>query len=828
MARHLPTRPALAAAALCAATMAAPAGAETILVAPNLVAVAADGQCSLIEAIDNANDDAATHADCVAGSGADELLLQPGSYVITARHNAEMGFNGLPSITSEVTIDGAGAKLEPSGAAPALRFFHVASTGRLEVRDLWLAAGSVQGGTGGGGGAGLGGAIANEGELVAVRCTFSGNLARGGSGGAQGAGGQRGGGGLGGSGEVGGTTGSGGGGGGGGFGGNGGAGASSGGGGGGGGSLLGENGVNASGANGGAGGSENGGTGGNAGSSGGSGARGGGGGGAGGLGAAGGGGFGGGGGGSAAFSSSGSPGGFGGGGGNGASTGGNGGFGGGGGGASSNSSAGNGGFGGGKGSQFGGGGGGGFGGAVYNHDGATATFENCTFSNNRAQGGSAQTQAVAGSGFGGAIFNRNGTVELVHVTFDANIATDGGALYNLGDGAAAAAAVTLHNSILAGSTATADCRDHAINGGSRSFATLGSLIETPSDCPAPITSADPELAELVLDAPGLTPTHALGATSPARDAAAEGPCLATDQRGVARDPLACDMGAYELEVLDLTLTHDESLDPVIAGSGAGNLVYTVAVTNHGPPVANGVEITETLVLPAGVTEDSWIVDSGSVTGDVWSLDPLPVAGTATLTITLTVGPTAAAGADVVSGSAEITAVSGTLVDTGDDTDGDTTSIVRQVDLQLAQVESIDPVEAGSGPGNLVHVVTVENAGPSDASNVTIELGSTLPPGVTETSIVPSAGGFSAGTWTLPSLAAGDSGTLTVTLDVTAEATPAVDAITITATVTGASETLILLGDDATSESTSIVPPPLFEDGFESGDTSQWSETSPPL
>ncbi len=49
--------------------------AATIPVTTTNPVVAADGQCSLIEAIDNANADAATHADCPAGSGADVIEL---------------------------------------------------------------------------------------------------------------------------------------------------------------------------------------------------------------------------------------------------------------------------------------------------------------------------------------------------------------------------------------------------------------------------------------------------------------------------------------------------------------------------------------------------------------------------------------------------------------------------------------------------------------------------------------------------------------------------------------------------------------------------------
>ena len=49
--------------------------AATITVTTNNPNIIADGQCSLIEAIVNANNDAATFPDCPAGSGADTIVL---------------------------------------------------------------------------------------------------------------------------------------------------------------------------------------------------------------------------------------------------------------------------------------------------------------------------------------------------------------------------------------------------------------------------------------------------------------------------------------------------------------------------------------------------------------------------------------------------------------------------------------------------------------------------------------------------------------------------------------------------------------------------------
>ena len=107
----------LAGAALLLALGQGVATAATITVTTNNPNIASDGQCSLIEAIVNANNDAATHPDCPAGSGADTIVLPANANVIL---NAVYGFTdtrfagqpgtpvGLPQITSRITIEGNG------------------------------------------------------------------------------------------------------------------------------------------------------------------------------------------------------------------------------------------------------------------------------------------------------------------------------------------------------------------------------------------------------------------------------------------------------------------------------------------------------------------------------------------------------------------------------------------------------------------------------------------------------------------------------------------------------------------------------------------------
>jgi hypothetical protein len=118
-------------------------------------------------------------------------------YTLTgSANNNWYGPNGLPAISSDVTIEGNGATVARNADSP-FRFFFVgadpasASTlhyvtpgaGRLTLRDLTLENGLEQGGFsyGGGGGAGMGGAIFNQGTVILERTSLVANTAQGGA-----------------------------------------------------------------------------------------------------------------------------------------------------------------------------------------------------------------------------------------------------------------------------------------------------------------------------------------------------------------------------------------------------------------------------------------------------------------------------------------------------------------------------------------------------------------------------------------------------------------------------------------------------------------------
>lgn len=110
--RFKPTRCAIA---VTVALMATVATATRIRVNGNNVTETFDGQCSLQEAIIAANKDEPVDS-CPAGDGADVIIL-PGNGQFILRNIFEelQGYNGLPTITSDITIQGNNAVIKRPG-----------------------------------------------------------------------------------------------------------------------------------------------------------------------------------------------------------------------------------------------------------------------------------------------------------------------------------------------------------------------------------------------------------------------------------------------------------------------------------------------------------------------------------------------------------------------------------------------------------------------------------------------------------------------------------------------------------------------------------------
>ncbi len=197
------------------------------------------------------------------------------------------------------------------------------------------------------------------------------------------------------------------------------------------------------------------------------------------------------------------------------------------------------------------------------------------------------------------------------------------------------AAVSLTNSILYGNGP--NC---STNGGT--ITSSGHNIDSRNSCgfaaAGDLVNTDPKLGPLA-DNGGPTRTRGLLAGSPALDAGDDTACPATDQRGVARSDGACDIGAVEGEVADVTClqanggadpTVDSTDDAVDADIGdgvcadaSGNCTLRAAIQE-----TNACAGRDAITLPAG-TYALTLAGSGedaAATGDLDITDDLAIQG----------------------------------------------------------------------------------------------------------------------------------------------------------------------------------------------------------
>jgi len=614
------------------------AGAQANVIKVAASAVSSGGStCSLVDAINAANSNAKS-GNCPAGddktNGGDVIVLSAGVYKIGTADDDWYGPNGLPPITSKITIVG-----DPQGTiimrsantgVSAFRIFYVGGgqslshynppqdgngtvvsttlpgPGNLTLINLTLQNGLAQGGAGGsstlgggGGGLGAGGAIYNQGTLTLQGVTLAGNQAVGGAGGSNSstttstlAGG---GGGMSGAGDGFGD--------GGGFNSNG---------------AWPDNTTPAG-----------------------------------------------------EFGNGGGPsqaGGVGGGGGNGKA----GGFGGGGGG-----SGGAGGFGGGEGfgsfsPGFGGGfgliasgGGAGLGGAIFN-DGGTVTVQNCTFTANNVTGGASgagSTVALGqGDAFGAAIFNLDGKVTVTYSTLAGNTlvgaAVSAGAVYNLllgtpGSPAADASAVATldaDSSILYGSEQlTTDSSGNTTSSAASDCENNGGSLSGGHDVLGPTSAAcilagdlftNPDLLPLASNG-GPTSTMAIFFIGSAFGAGNTATAPLLDQRGYLRDA-GPDIGAYEVSNTPIAIPAISGLRnaTAIAGGSASQQAFNLSGNTVAQPhLTVALASSDTSILPAANLTLSANCGA-SLAQDACSLSAKPTAktlGTAVVNVTATNG-----------------------------------------------------------------------------------------------------------------------------------------------------------------------------------------------
>src|SRR5262249_26165099 len=151
-------------------------------------------------------------------------------------------------------------------------------------------------------------------------------------------------------------------------------------------------------------------------------------------------------------------------------------------------------------------------------------------------------------------------------------------------------------------------------------------------------------------------------------------------------------------------------DPVSAGA---SLVYTLTVSNAGPDDAALVSVSDP--LPPGTSfvsaaGDGWLCDFAGGTVPCTQAG-LPVGAADPITITVL--------APSVGGTIENTAtVSSSIADPDSSDNASTvhTTVSPLADLAVTEEDAPDPVGAGA---TLTYTVSVTNAGPSDASSVSV-------------------------------------------------------------------------------------------------------------
>ena len=365
-----------------------------------------------------------------------------------------------------------------------------------------------------------------------------------------------------------------------------------------------------------------------------------------------------------------------------------------------------------------------------------------------------------GTDVGGGI-TTNGTVNLQNVTVANNVATTdapggGGGLNSFGSGT-----YNFNNTLLANnevSGRTVPLSNCGCSGGSTICPTgrmnsQGYNLEDGNSCALGLTgdqaNTNPQLVALA-DNGGPTETHLIPHSavsgvvdSPAVDTGDDSNCPNNDQRGSIRpadgddDGTAkCDIGAFELAnfTADLQIGNMVAPDEVFKGD---EFTVTVTILNNTATLDTNVELV-TDALPAEVTFVSAVATGGSmnscaeatgiVTCTIGDLEGTNGDPTATVTLTLSAA---------VLGDATIAAtVSGDNLDSNsaNNTHDVTVGVIGIADLELTVTADRSSVVLGD---QVTVTFTVANLGADDATNV--RLGGTIPSEVSLVSATPDNG-----------------------------------------------------------------------------------------
>ncbi|VAX15795.1 hypothetical protein MNBD_NITROSPINAE03-534 [hydrothermal vent metagenome] len=158
---------------------ATPSFAATITVDTATDEINANGNCSLREAVINANNDNQSGStDCTAGNGADTITVPAGTYTLDiGATNEHLALNGDLDITAALTITGAGSGSTIIDGNNTERIFHLIGSGSINISGLTVQNGNAVPNTSHGGGLYI-----NGGGLVLSDIVVTGNNAEDGGG----------------------------------------------------------------------------------------------------------------------------------------------------------------------------------------------------------------------------------------------------------------------------------------------------------------------------------------------------------------------------------------------------------------------------------------------------------------------------------------------------------------------------------------------------------------------------------------------------------------------------------------------------------------------
>ncbi len=239
---------------------------------------------------------------------------------------------------------------------------------------------------------------------------------------------------------------------------------------------------------------------------------------------------------------------------------------------------------------------------------------------------------------------------------------------------------------------------------------------------------------------------------------------------------------------NLSVTKTAAAPSLAAGGGT---TFTITVTNSGPSVATGVQVTD--LLPAPLLLDAAGTDSACAAGDdglSCGLGTIGVGETRTVVVAATVPPDATPAG--ITNTASVTSQVPDPEDADDSASVDV-EVVRQANLSVTKVAAAEGVQLG---GTIAYTLAVANNGPSDASDVVLT--ETIPDGTTLESLPDGCSGSGPVTCALGDLPAGTTRVLDLVLAVPEGLAPG--PLTNTASITSPTED----PDPSDNEATAVV------------------------